>query len=802
MSSGRSPYPTRSRSRRLQQQQQRPQQASSSILLSDDTPPEVLTSSLPRTSLGSISSSTNFRLGQGLVQAKLSPLASSSSANRKSFFPPTLKETNDSTDSKRQDIAFQVTSLDVKEDLRDGIPLVQLRKLAKHNSGSISVFYAGICHAKTQSKEDAFLFAQTLFQNKECKRAVRLLETTDLLQISSQYHQLSLQATLLAAQALSELEEWQSVLQILEENSLYASFQHPHQHQSSFCLEDDDDIAWLALGETLSVEQRQDQALHPLALLLNLRANAYAKTGHPLRASTFWKKALNLDPLCVQALDGLLESSNNMDNDLSPNQIIESLDFPPHFEWLRDFYLAKLHVTPSAGETTSAAAAAASSPAGKTFWHEDASSIQLCSPKHTDANSLILSIETPKHSSKSSSPLDKLWNVHKLDHSSQVLAMAAQRAYQNHKWPLSLNLCEQLAKIDPLCPTAAFVHVATLTCLNKKRQLFQLAHDWVDASPKSSKAWFAVGAYYYTCGRYHVAQRHFCRSTRLDPHSPEAWIAFGASFAMCDESDQALASFRAAQRLSPGDSTSLLYIGMEYLRTNHMVLANHFLQAAYQANPMDPLVANELGVLYMMQPNPASSDTNNTSPTQKFELAVEWLTKALVLASGSNEDKSITELLHFTTLDPYWEPALFNLATVCRKLRRWDVAIDCLNTCLSLKESASAYSALGYCSHLSGNLHEAIEHYHISLSKKPDDPFCSEMLQRALSDALDEHAFFPNDDTTASEDFATTPMSTTGKVIGALAIDQSSMLLSTNTSVGGDNGFSFSVEEDSDVDMG
>eukprot|EP00934_Nitzschia_sp_Nitz4_P007901 Nitzschia sp. Nitz4//scaffold967_size534//9//518//NITZ4_009339-RA/size534-processed-gene-0.1-mRNA-1//1//CDS//3329560528//7891//frame0 len=169
-------------------------------------------------------------------------------------------------------------------------------------------------------------------------------------------------------------------------------------------------------------------------------------------------------------------------------------------------------------------------------------------------------------------------DTYKLSQSSEVLAMAAERAYRQSDLPLALKYCQELARVDPLCTTAGYVHVSTLVALGHKRTLFRLAHEWVDAAPKSARAWYAVGSYYFACGRYHVAQRHFCRATRLNSDVVECWIAFGVSFAACDESDQALASFRAAQRLAPGDPTSLLYIGMEYLRTNHKTLAEHFLK--------------------------------------------------------------------------------------------------------------------------------------------------------------------------------------------------------------------------------
>jgi len=133
-----------------------------------------------------------------------------------------------------------------------------------------------------------------------------------------------------------------------------------------------------------------------------------------------------------------------------------------------------------------------------------------------------------------------------------------------------------------------------------------------------------------------------------------------------------------------------------------------------------------------------------------------------------------------TIQDPYWEPTLFNLAHAYRKERRFDAAIICLEQCLALKESASAHSALGYCLHLQSMaistraftvtrkqrssfqdsnkadrdrsnrlLHKSIDSYHQSLAKKPDDPFASEMLQKALGDALEQTDFFLSDDDVA-----------------------------------------------------
>jgi hypothetical protein len=58
-----------------------------------------------------------------------------------------------------------------------------------------------------------------------------------------------------------------------------------------------------------------------------------------------------------------------------------------------------------------------------------------------------------------------------------------------------------------------------------------------------------------------------------------------------------------------------------------------------------------------------------------------------------------------------------------------------------MQANASSYAALAFTKHLIGDLDGAIDYYHQSLSRKPDDPFASEMLNRALQDALNDKLF-------------------------------------------------------------
>lgn len=652
---------------------------------------------------------------------------------------------NKATPASLNESSQEDTPRQYEEDLvLDGIPISQLRSLSLHcrsSSPSMAVFYASLVYSKTFSLDDALLYAQALQQNKEHRRCVALL--TNFLQPPT----LHLEAVLVATQSLACLEDWQSALDLT---------------QSAADYDDTDEASWQALASSVTC----GGGLHPVSRLAWWRGRCYDEMGHPARAGVYWKRALSMDPHYAQALFSLLDR-----HILSPSatlELVNSLVLDQSMEWLRRLYLARIDLFPSP-EPTSTASVTNTSTAP---FYADTSVIPMATTPSMD------SVEEPvyydkdentEHNQKGPPPaaaastttstlslhakvddaFDKLWTVHKLDQSPETLALAAVRSYRRYDWNKALSYCQKLTSVDPLCPDAAFCHVATLLALDQRRTLFGLAHEWVEAVPKSARAWFAVGTYYYACGRYHVAQKHYCRATRLEPQSTESWIAFGCAFAVCDESDQALASFRAAQRLAPAQHIPLLYMGMEYLRTNHLTLAQHFLTSAYKASGGggDPLCLHELGVAAYQRCD--------------YNMAMEWFTRALRVSARQlqGSDKCLTvedamEACH----DAFWEPTLFNLGHCHRRMRQFDKAAVCFEKCLALcPGGASSLSALGFTKHLQGDIDGAIEIYHQALSRKPDDPFSSEMLSRALEEALTIKLTVKDDAPTTAAPFSPHP---------------------------------------------
>lgn len=339
-----------------------------------------------------------------------------------------------------------------------------------------------------------------------------------------------------------------------------------------------------------------------------------------------------------------------------------------------------------------------------------------------------------------------------------VLAYAARRALACHALHLAATLCAAIYELDPFCPHILYAHMATLTGLKRKRELFYLAHQLVLANPKAASSWFAVGCYYLVCCRYDVAQRHFCRATRLEPKCTEAWIAFGNSFAMADESDQALAAYRAAQRCDSGNThVPFLHMGMEYLRTSHLTLARHFFECAVNKNPDDPLPASELGVCAyrqgryeeaiswgleaIMKQAVLSERMQRLGQTHSFCVpdgmpSTNSLSRNIIgINSNLNNEKPLTHVI--SCLDPFWEPTISNLGHSYRKLRCYNEALICYEVALRLCPSNSSnYTSLGFTKQCQGNIDEAIDLYHKALSIKPDDSLAGEMLTRALHESL------------------------------------------------------------------
>jgi tetratricopeptide (TPR) repeat protein len=141
-----------------------------------------------------------------------------------------------------------------------------------------------------------------------------------------------------------------------------------------------------------------------------------------------------------------------------------------------------------------------------------------------------------------------------------------------------------------------------------------------------------------------------------------------------------------------------------------------------------------------VSPHVKRRSDNNEQPPSTVLCAVKTPSgrsiSASVFGAGIDSTLADTECIERCN-DKFWEPTIFNLGQSYRKMSCYAEAIICFEKSVSLNPgSYSAYAAMGFAKHLSGDVDGAIDSYHEALSRKPEDPFSSEMLTRALAEAV------------------------------------------------------------------
>ena len=91
-----------------------------------------------------------------------------------------------------------------------------------------------------------------------------------------------------------------------------------------------------------------------------------------------------------------------------------------------------------------------------------------------------------------------------------------------------------------------------------------------------------------------------------------------------------------------------------------------------------------------------------------------------------------------------WESLLNNLGHTCRKLEKYDEALEFHHQALLLSpQSPSTYSAIAFTHALIGHTEEAADWFHKALGLKNDDSFCTTMLNYVIEQLAEEQPPYP-----------------------------------------------------------
>jgi anaphase-promoting complex subunit 6 len=253
------------------------------------------------------------------------------------------------------------------------------------------------------------------------------------------------------------------------------------------------------------------------------------------------------------------------------------------------------------------------------------------------------------------------------------------------------------------------LHLACLYELQHKNALFLVSHDLADNHPEEPCTWLAVGIYYLAINKVAEARRYFSKASMMDPHFGPAWIGFAHTFAAEGEHDQAISAYSTAARLFMGTHLPQLFLGMQNHMLNNMTLADEFLKTAYDLCRTDPLLLNEMGVVFYHQ--------------ERLEDAVKMFVKALEIADEIDSDPQA------------WISTRANLGHAYRRLHQWDLALQEFDEVLRQGgKDTSVFCAKGLVLMDQRRPYDAVQVFHEALAISPQDAIATELLNKALDE--------------------------------------------------------------------
>ncbi|EMR71566.1 putative anaphase-promoting complex subunit cut9 protein [Eutypa lata UCREL1] len=409
------------------------------------------------------------------------------------------------------------------------------------------------------------------------------------------------------------------------------------------------------------------------AAMCYLRGVCYAKQNAFDRAKECYKDAVRIDVQCFEAFQQLMKNSL-----MSPDeewQFLESLDFD------------SITVSGGGGDPSSSQEAAE--------FTRMLYTTRLSKYRNPDAfTSACETLST--HYNLSSNP--------------DLRLAQADLLYTQCRYKDALAVTESVLQEDKYNFSIYPLHLACLYELQRKNVLFLVAHDLADNHPEEPCTWLAVGIYYFAIDKIAEARRYFSKASMMDAHFGPAWIGFAHTFAAEGEHDQAISAYSTAARLFMGTHLPQVFLGMQNHALNNMTLADEFLRTAYGLCKTDPLLLNEMGVVYYHQDRPGE--------------AAALFAKALEVADDIGAEPQA------------WLSARTNLAHAYRRARRLREALDQFDEVLRLGggRDPSVLAAKGLIYMELGRPDDAVEVLHQALAVNPQDPIATELLNKALEE--------------------------------------------------------------------
>jgi anaphase-promoting complex subunit 6 len=538
-----------------------------------------------------------------------------------------------------------------------------------------AIFIADKLHALTGSDQDAWWLASIHFNLGNYVRAASVLSRSNLSSRNSA-------CKYLAALCLIKQSKYEEAQELLGDKNPVHLISSPGGARRKLQT-----VARSANGSRDKpklrmdrVDHSEDRVLEPLdtiraeAAMCFLRGQCHAKQNAFDRAKECYKDAVRIDVQCFEAFDALM--SNALMSPHDEWEFLESLDFDS--------------ITVGSDLSLSQEAAAFT----KLLYTTRMS-------KYSHPTEFVTATET----------LSTHYNLSK---NPDILLSKATLLFTQCQFRDSLSLTTSVLDADPYNFSALPVHLACLHELGDKNALYLLSHTLADTHPNEPATNLAIGVYYLTINQIASARRFFSKASILDPHFGPAWIGFAHTFAAEGEHDQAISAYSTAARLFQGTHLPSLFLGMQNLQLGNLRLAREYLKCAWDLCQTDPLLLNELGIVYYHE--------------DKLEDAIRAFQSALAMASSQtgSTDQSHSE-------PQTWVATRANLAHAFRRFGRLSDALDQFDEALRQGgKDAAILSAKGLTLLEMGDASSAMLAFHEALSVSPQDPIATELLSKTM----------------------------------------------------------------------
>ena len=525
-----------------------------------------------------------------------------------------------------------------------------------------ALFYAEKClcisltHDTNSLIENIYIFAKCLFLNKEYSRCVNLIQKYNVI-----YNNINF--LILYGQALFNCEDYDSVISYLEKDSI--TFDSQIADDDNFDMKKLHSIRYLLIGKAHEMKENKQPAIRNYIL------------------------ALKNDLENIEAFDLLI--NHQLLNTSEKQELLNDLNFNQNNLWLADYYRSKIN---------------------DNIFMTEKSEVQI----DLSINKIIndINCETnAKYEMDNNDEMNNMYlpNINIMDilyknNDQSLMLMEAEKMFMARDYTNTYKKLKKINEDDFYNLELIPMLCSSMIELNNIVDLYSLAYKLGNNCHDKFIPWYAVGCYYYAIKKYETSRKYFLKCNQINKNFPEGWVALGNSYAGEDESDQALNAYRTCLRLFPGCHYSNLYIGMEFVRTNNLKTALVAFQNALKLSQNDPLIYNEIGVVYYKQ--------------NMFEEAQNFFIKGIKMCSKDDVSSA-------------YQILMINLGHSYRKNKKLKEALEIYMKLYYIdSKNVDVLNGIGFILSLVGKYNYALDCFHQANFIQSNDSFSITMINKCI----------------------------------------------------------------------